>query len=171
MAAKIKAELQMQSQLEELKSAYVETTQYIDVASLEKPEIVLASWKAKMKYFLCAQGDKVLLTVKEGWEPPMIKETEELPDSKKMKSIALKATKEEESDEGSFVKELDLEEVLRKYYDPYDIIVQIKMDNSNLRKKLALVESEKKTAKVEHQSLLDNGEKLRGLLVEKIHIL
>ncbi|XP_068315001.1 uncharacterized protein [Pyrus communis] len=73
--------------------------------------------------------------------------------------------------EDSFVEEPDLDEVLRKYSDLYDISVQVKKDNSNLKKKLALVESEKKEAEVEHQSQLDNGEKLCESLLEKIHIL
>ncbi|CAN6547507.1 unnamed protein product [Malus baccata var. baccata] len=60
----------------------------------------------------------------------------------------------------SFVEEPDMEEVLRKYFDLYDTTMQVKKDNYILRKKLALVESEKNEAKVEHQSYLDNGEKL-----------
>ncbi|KAM0995716.1 hypothetical protein ACFX2C_005812 [Malus domestica] len=86
-------------------------------------------------------------------------------------TIAFIGTVDGYDTEGSFVEEPDLEEVLRKYSDLYDISVQVKKDNSNLKKKLALVESEKKEAEVEHQSQLDNGEKLRESLLEKIHIL
>ncbi|XP_050160387.1 uncharacterized protein LOC126633898 [Malus sylvestris] len=86
-------------------------------------------------------------------------------------TIAFIGTVDGYDTEGSFVEEPDLEEVLRKYSDLYDISVQVKKDNSNLKKKLAFVESEKKEAEVEHQSQLDNGEKLRESLLEKIHIL
>ncbi|KAM2996641.1 hypothetical protein FF2_043440 [Malus domestica] len=86
-------------------------------------------------------------------------------------TIAFIGTVDGYDTEGSFVEEPDLEEVLRKYSDLYDISVQVKKDNSNLKKKLALVENEKKEAEVEHQSQLDNGEKLRESLLEKIHIL
>ncbi|XP_050154692.1 uncharacterized protein LOC126628872 [Malus sylvestris] len=86
-------------------------------------------------------------------------------------TIAFIGTVDGYDTEGSFVEEPDLKEVLRKYSDLYDISVQVKKDNSNLKNKLALVESEKKEAEVEHQSQLDNGEKLRESLLEKIHIL
>nr|XP_028964586.1 uncharacterized protein LOC114827110 [Malus domestica] len=86
-------------------------------------------------------------------------------------TIAFIGTVDGYDTEDSFVEEPDLEEVLRKYSDLYDISVQVKKDNSNLKKKLAFVESEKKEAEVEHQSQLDNGEKLRESLLEKIHIL
>ncbi|KAB2625709.1 hypothetical protein D8674_017369 [Pyrus ussuriensis x Pyrus communis] len=86
-------------------------------------------------------------------------------------TIAFIGTVDGYDTEDSFVEEPDLEEVLRKYSDLYDISVQVKKDNSNLKKKLALVESEKKKAEVEHQSQLDNGEKLHESLLEKIHIL
>ncbi|XP_070682364.1 uncharacterized protein [Malus domestica] len=86
-------------------------------------------------------------------------------------TIAFIGTVDGYDTEGSFVEEPDLEKVLRKYSDLYDISVQVKNDNSNLKKKLAFVESEKKEVEVEHPSQLDNGEKLRESLLEKIHIL
>ncbi|CAN6725555.1 unnamed protein product [Malus baccata var. baccata] len=68
--------------------------------------------------------------------------------------------------ECSFVEEPDLEEVLRKYSDLYDINVQVKKDNSNLKKKLAFVESEKKEAEVKHQSLEDEVVEMRRKVQE-----
>ena len=64
--------------------------------------------------------------------------------------IAFVGTVDGYDTESSFFEEPDLEEVLRKYSDLYDITVQVKKDNSNLKKKLALAESEKKEAEVEH---------------------
>ncbi|KAB2634024.1 hypothetical protein D8674_039165 [Pyrus ussuriensis x Pyrus communis] len=62
-------------------------------------------------------------------------------------------------------------EVLRKYSDLYDIAMQVKKDNSNLRKKLALVESKKKEVEAKHQSQIDIEEKLQESMLEKLHML